>query len=261
MNDQNNQIPDPVKSESDEAVTKEPQKSKKKLPKKVKIAIIAGSAILVAAAIALLLIFVVFKHEHSWSEWETVKAATCTEKGEEQHTCDCGEVEKKAVWPEHKWDEKAKCGAEQKCLACGETRINPNNHRDLNSPYDHICDYCGEAECLIDLPTTPTTLNVYNYNGSLEASVTLTDIKYKMGSTSPIITWSAERTYHENGSNYSDHVQFGWKIYDADGYVVDSGTAYSDGGIKVGEKVRDQSFEIYGLTDWASYKLELYSIK
>ena len=36
-------------------------------------------------------------HEHSWSEWTVTKEATCTEKGEETRTCECGEVETREI--------------------------------------------------------------------------------------------------------------------------------------------------------------------
>ena len=37
-------------------------------------------------------------HQHSWSEWETVKDATCTEKGSERRKCDsCGQFETREV--------------------------------------------------------------------------------------------------------------------------------------------------------------------
>ena len=32
-------------------------------------------------------------HEHEWSEWQTAKAATCTEKGTLERVCECGEKE------------------------------------------------------------------------------------------------------------------------------------------------------------------------
>ena len=36
-------------------------------------------------------------HVHAFGQWETVKAATYTEQGEEKRTCSCGEVEKRFV--------------------------------------------------------------------------------------------------------------------------------------------------------------------
>ena len=36
-------------------------------------------------------------HEHAFGEWTTIKEATCTEQGEQQRTCDCGEVETQSL--------------------------------------------------------------------------------------------------------------------------------------------------------------------
>ena len=36
-------------------------------------------------------------HEHSWSEWTVTKEATCTEKGEETRSCECGETETREI--------------------------------------------------------------------------------------------------------------------------------------------------------------------
>ncbi|MBQ7379276.1 MAG: leucine-rich repeat protein [Clostridia bacterium] len=36
-------------------------------------------------------------HDHAFGDWMTVKDATCTENGEQQRTCDCGEVETQSI--------------------------------------------------------------------------------------------------------------------------------------------------------------------
>ena len=36
-------------------------------------------------------------HEHDWSAWKVTTAATCTEKGVETRTCDCGETETRDI--------------------------------------------------------------------------------------------------------------------------------------------------------------------
>ena len=33
------------------------------------------------------------KHEHSFGEWTEIKAPTCTEKGQKERACECGEKE------------------------------------------------------------------------------------------------------------------------------------------------------------------------
>lgn len=36
-------------------------------------------------------------HTHAWSEWTTTRNATCTEAGEEERICACGEKETKSI--------------------------------------------------------------------------------------------------------------------------------------------------------------------
>ena len=95
MDNQNDQNFENQKNQVNEEVTA--AEVKKSLPKKTKMAIIISAGILLVAALALLLIFVVFKHKHDWSTWQTVKEATCSEEGQEIRTCECGEVETKNI--------------------------------------------------------------------------------------------------------------------------------------------------------------------
>lgn len=45
-------------------------------------------------------------HEHEWSAWKVTTAATCTEKGVETRTCDCGETETRDIAAlGHDWGE------------------------------------------------------------------------------------------------------------------------------------------------------------
>ena len=67
--------------------------SKKSILKKIKIAAIVGTASVVIVAIALLLVFVVFKHEHDWV-YTTTKEPTYREEGARYRFCEgCGTEE------------------------------------------------------------------------------------------------------------------------------------------------------------------------
>lgn len=50
----------------------------------------------ILAAIVVLLI-VLPKHTHSWSEWKITKEATCTDAGEKERTCECGDKETSTI--------------------------------------------------------------------------------------------------------------------------------------------------------------------
>ncbi len=69
-------------------------------------------------------------HSHSWSAWETTKAATCTAKGEQKRTCACGESETQELalkqhTAAHREATAASCTAAGnveywECSACGK---------------------------------------------------------------------------------------------------------------------------------------------
>ena len=107
-------------------------------------------------------------------------------------------------------------------------------------------------EYTLILPQVPQTVNFYDYNGNIEETVEITKIE----TSGEYVHFTVKRTYHEDGTNYSAMGKFGWKVYDSDGVVVDSGTAYTDGTIKVGEASKG-SFSIDELGRWRSYRLEI----
>ena len=70
--------------------TETKNRRKPKMSEQKKIAIISSvSAGVICASVAAFW----FLHPHSYSEWKTVKAATCTENGAESRECFCGETE------------------------------------------------------------------------------------------------------------------------------------------------------------------------
>ena len=72
-------------------------------------------------------------HEHSWSDWNVTKEATCTEAGEETRTCECGESETREIAILAHTEEtipavEATCTADgltegTKCSVCGEILV------------------------------------------------------------------------------------------------------------------------------------------
>ena len=68
-------------------------------------------------------------HVHSFGEWTTVKEATCTEKGEQERVCACGEKETQSVdiiahtFGEWSTTKEATCiekGEQERACFCGE---------------------------------------------------------------------------------------------------------------------------------------------
>ena len=98
MDNQNDQNFENQETKVNEEVTA--AEVKKSLPKKTKMAIVISAGVLAVAALALLLIFVVFKHEHDWSGWTVQEKATYSSNGREYRYCvdaSCGEKEYRTI--------------------------------------------------------------------------------------------------------------------------------------------------------------------
>ena len=118
--------------------------------------------------------------------------------------------------------------------------------------------------CSIDMPITPWFLGNEDYRGNLESSVKITNIRCKIESSydkkvKATIYFSGEKTYDSEGSGYSRPCVIGWKLYDEDGYVVESGTHYTSN-MAVGEKFKDSEEYIYRLSP-GKYRLEILDTK
>ena len=71
-------------------------------------------------------------HKHKYGSWTQTKAPTCTEKGEEEQVCECGEKKTRAVdalghdWNEGQVTKAATCAVPGEmtytCKRCGETK-------------------------------------------------------------------------------------------------------------------------------------------
>lgn len=116
-------------------------------------------------------------HTHEFSEWITVKEATCTEKGEQERSCSCGEKEINNV------DTTAHSYTNGICSVCN------NSILDLEKGYTHaipenqgVQNVIDRAYLLTDVEWTPLK-NVPGLQGSgkviaFEAGVTYKGIPY-----------------------------------------------------------------------------------
>lgn len=91
----------------------------------------------------------------------------------------------------------------------------------------------------IILPTLPDTIYDYSYSGKIISAVKITDITYEIRDEDLYIYFTGEKTYDAEGDKYSRSCVVGWKLYDSEGYVVDSGTFHSSH-IAVGEKFKNE---------------------
>ena len=53
------------------------------------------------------------------------------------------------------------------------------------------------------------------------------------------IYFSGEKTYDASGNNATNSCNFGWKLYDSEGYLIDSGTIFIPD-LTVGDKFRGE---------------------
>ena len=103
-------------------------------------------------------------HTHKFSEWTTVKKATCTEKGEKERSCTCGEKETEALDPLGHTEVVDKAvaptctdtGASEgkHCSTCGKIIVAsqelPIVAHTYDDQYDDECNVCGHrrnTEC------------------------------------------------------------------------------------------------------------------
>ena len=67
-------------------------------------------------------------HSHSYGEWTTTKAPSCSQDGEQVRYCSCGEIQTRPIMAtDHKWTE-ATCDAPKTCTICGKTDGSPCEH-------------------------------------------------------------------------------------------------------------------------------------
>lgn len=108
----------------------------------------------------------------------------------------------------------------------------------------------------------PAKFYDYGYSGKLYSSYLLTgfsyDVEYRTYSNSYKINlyFSGEKTYDTNGKGQSRSVKIGWKLYDEEGYVVDSGTAYTSS-LAEGDKFKNQPDYLYDIKEPGKYVLEI----
>lgn len=101
----------------------------------------------------------------------------------------------------------------------------------------------------------PMELRQKNYDGSVSSKVRVDDVSYTVDkSMTPLVTVtiSGEKTY-SGDMNFGD--MFDYKLYDSDGYMVESGMVMLDQ-MDVGDKFKDDSIMFFELTPGETYTLK-----
>lgn len=113
------------------------------------------------------------------------------------------------------------------------------------------------SNCSITLPQLPLIVNNYSWSGEVRRTVRIESIDVEWednydGTVDCILNFSGEKIFDENGS---ESTFLAYKLYDSDGYVLDSGTFITDD-LQAGDKFKDMEAKIYSLQPQA-YKLEI----
>lgn len=191
--------------------------------------------------------------------------ATCESAGYIEYKCDrCGKKYKEAFGEAagHNW-QSATCTASKKCKTCGKTDGKALGHTCTSG----TCSRCGEdvtPNIKIKVPSTPITAyrisRIKDITGNYKAytKFDITGISYEIKTysyTNPKIefTFTGKKTYdYENGTN---SVEFIVKVYDDEGFLVDSTDGYITN-LNVGDKFKE-TVTIYLDDDWASHTYTL----
>lgn len=113
----------------------------------------------------------------------------------------------------------------------------------------------------INLPDVPCYIDDRTYSGTLEHSVKITNITYEVSGDDLYIYFAGEKVYDSDGNNYSRSCTIGWKLYDSEGYVVASGTCYTEA-LSVGEKFRNEKAYAWDcIVPGENYKLVILDVR
>ena len=117
------------------------------------------------------------EHEHAFGEWTTTKEATCTEKGEETRSCECGETETREV------EALGHDFVNGECSHCDET---------LTSKFEDVpagAFYFDPVEWAVENGiTTGATATTFNPNGNCQRAQVVTFLWRAAGSPEPTST-------------------------------------------------------------------------
>lgn len=115
-----------------------------------------------------------------------------------------------------------------------------------------------EESVKIELRAVPFIKNNLTYSNEIESSFRIDKLTYTSSGNDVKLLFEIEKFYDRRGAGQSDVCKIGWKLYDSKGYVVKSGTAYSES-LKMGDKTR-MTESIYRLKKDESYRLEILDV-
>lgn len=120
----------------------------------------------------------------------------------------------------------------------------------------YLCLPIKDIQVTVD--SLPVELQQKTYDGSIESKLIITNVTYIVDDSliNPNLKFIiyGEKTYEKSeGLNY-DIINY--KLYDSDGYMVNSGHLYVGKTLSIGDKFKDDSLVIYDVTPGESYTLQ-----
>lgn len=115
--------------------------------------------------------------------------------------------------------------------------------------------------CSLQIPDSPLELSYYSYGKSLQSKIRIDNVLYRFepyfnsGNVELIVTFYGEKTFGEPNTTHN----FYWKLYDSDGYLVESSTGFISG-LSFGDKFHNDYITIHDLPA-GDYTLELFDYK
>ena len=111
----------------------------------------------------------------------------------------------------------------------------------------------------LNIPTLPKTIYNKSSSGTTNQMIKVTNITYETSGTTMYIYFSGEKTFDKEGNNYSRISKIGFKLYDSNGNVVDSGIIYVTA-LSVGDKFANTKESVFGITLGENYTIELIDV-
>jgi len=82
--------------------------------------------------------------------------------------------------------------------------------------------------CTVTCKTAlPKTIHYYSYDDSIISSCIVNSISFEVSGNDLYIYFTGRKTYDKNGAGQSASCKVGWKLYDSNNNVVESGTMYT----------------------------------
>ena len=197
--------------------------------------------------------------EHQYESATCLRPKTCTV---------CGDTVGSKL-SRHQW-QNAGCTVPATCRVCKTTRGSAAGHKWVDATFTapKTCSVCGatEGECvgsatLYVRSALPHTITERAADGTEYQKHKVTEVTYSQtlgydGYIDIILYFSGEKTYDKDGEGREKYISIPYRIYDADGRLVTSGTA-SSSPLSLGEGYSEVRERVYYNFTSGVYYIEL----